>query len=150
MHAKSCYYTLLIAVPALAHSSCDNGFPWDCEILSRFFLFFNCCLLFFGHVQTTFCLFGFGCVGSLLLCVGLWRAGATLLPGTGLSHCSGFSCCVRSTGSRCTGSVVAAYWLEGVWASVVAAYWLEGVWASGVAAQLLISSVAGPGAYRLQ
>ena len=86
VRVKSCYYTILIDVPALSrisHSSWDNGFPWDCEIPSRFF-FLNFCLSFFWHVQTTFYLFIFGCVGSSLL------AQASSSWGVRVSHCSGF------------------------------------------------------------
>ena len=55
-------------------------------------------------------LFIFGCIGSLLLCVGfLWlqRAGATICCCVRASHCGGFSCCgARALGVRA--SVVVA------------------------------------------
>ena len=61
-----------------------------------------------------FFIFIFGCVGSLLLCMGfLWlrRAEATLHCSVQASHYSGFSCC----GARALG----------MWASVVVAHRLS-------------------------
>ena len=68
---------------------------------SFFFFFFFLINLF---------IFNFGCIGSLLLCVGflyLWQVGATLRCGVWASHCSGFSCWgARALGTRA--SVVVA------------------------------------------
>ena len=56
-------------------------------------------------------LFIFGCVGSLLLCVGflqLWQVGATLCCGAWASHCGGFSCCGAQALGTARASVVVA------------------------------------------
>ena len=76
---------------------------------SMFIISFLPCFLMYS-----FCLFIFGCVGSLLLQTGfiqLRRVGATLRCGAQVSHCGGFSCCgAWALGAR--GSVVVAHRLR--------------------------------------
>ena len=65
-----------------------------------------------------FILFIFGYIGSWLLHVGFWRAGATLCCGARASHCGGFSCCgARALGHA--GSVVVACGLQSAGSAVV-------------------------------
>ena len=77
----------------------------DRSYLSSFYFYFY----LFSFVNLFF-LFLFGCVVSLLLCLGfLWlrQAGATLRCSAQASHCGGFSCCgARALGTQA--SVVVA------------------------------------------
>ena len=85
-----------------AHIHNYSFFP---TILLYFYLFIF--LKFYLFIY----LFIFGCVGSSFLCEGflyLWQAGATLHRGARASHFHGPSL-LRSTGSRCAGSVVVAH-----------------------------------------
>ena len=72
MPVKSCYYTILIDVPALAHSSCDNGFPWDCEILNRFFFFLTFAFYFSDMYKGLFVYLFLAVLG---LCCCVWACG---------------------------------------------------------------------------
>ena len=82
------------------------------DSVCRFSLFFNKFIYLFVFI--------FGCVGSLLLCVGFLQlrgVGATLLCGAWTCHCCGFSCCrAQALGMRA--SVVVAHGLSscGSWA----------------------------------
>ena len=95
-----------------------------CAVVSHCFIYF---------LKFIYCLFIFGCIGSLLLHVGflqLRRAGATFHCSVRASHCGSFSCC-RAWALGAQASVVVACRLQSA-GSVVVAHGLSCFAACGI------------------
>ena len=99
-------------------SSLSIPLSTDIQVVSRSWL----PVVFFFFTNLFIYLFIFGCVGSLLLCMGflqLRRATATLHCLERASHCGSFSCC-RAWALSTRASVVVAHGLQSAGSVVVA------------------------------
>ena len=80
-------------------------------ILFLLLQYFICSIFFLKQILYIYLfIYFYDCVGSSFLCEGFFqlrRVGATLHRGARASHCRGLS--LRSTGSRCAGSVVVVH-----------------------------------------
>ena len=98
-------------------------------------------LLFLFYRDFIYLFFIFGCIGSVLLCMGflqLRRAGATLHCTAWTSRCSGFSCCgARALGTRA--SVVVARELQQLWLTGSRAQ-AQQLWCTGLVAPWHVGS----------